>query len=231
MPSSMIDHIQWMEQPLLWAERCRGRSLVWTPDANWFINDPLGPVPHTHDDATEIAFLAQGSMEIEVGGSKRLYGPGDFILMPPNKFHDYWFKGQDAVCLFVVVAPNHKYSRFRTRDFPPGAHEGDAFFANVWEDRPLPSDEFFLSERGTLAPGESHEMRALPLQDRVLYVLKGTAHLQMGTLSGPLTANQYQHIPATVRHQISNPGYEPLHYFSLIITDPATAKGTQIKDL
>lgn len=225
-----IDYKTWMEQPLLWAERCRGRSLVWTPEANWFINDPLGPVPHTHDDASEIVFLAQGSMEIEVGASKRLYKPGDFLLMPPNKFHNYWFKGEDPVCLFVVVAPNHKYHRFRTKDFPAGAHEGDAPYANVWESSQLPSDEYFLCERKTLAPGASEALTALPLKDRVLYILKGTAHLTVGTLAGTLAANQYQYIPATVRHQISNPGFEPLHYFSLTITDPFTAHGTEPKE-
>lgn len=225
---TQIDYRVWMEQPLIWAERCRGRSLAWTPDANWFVNDPLGPVPHSHDDATEIALIAQGNMEILVGGSKRVYGPGDLILMPPDKFHNYWFKGSDTVCLFVVVAPNHKQARFRTQDFPPGAHEGDAPFANVFGDAPLPANQHFDCQRVVLPPGTSGPENVLNLKDRVIYVLSGTAMLRLNTLTGPLTPHQYQHIPATVRHQISNPGYEPLVYLDLVITDPMTEHGTEL---
>jgi quercetin dioxygenase-like cupin family protein len=220
----------WMKQPLIWAERCRGRGLVWTPDAKWFINDPLGHMPHSHDDASEIVFLAQGSMEILVGETKRLYRPGDFILMPPGKYHDYWFKGEDPVCLFVLVAPNHKYNRWRTKDFPPEAHQGDAPYANAFEDDALPCDEFLRSEKITLQPGESDPLSNLNLQDRVIYVLNGTAQVKLNTLSGGLAANQYLYICATNQHLISNVGYEPLTYISVIVTDPYTAKGTLPKD-
>lgn len=222
-----INYQAWMTQPLIWAERCRGRGLVWTPDASWFINDPLGPKPHSHDDASEILFIAQGSMEIEVGGSKRIYNAGDLILMPPDKFHNYWFKGDETVCLFVAVAPNHKYNRWRLKDFKPGAHEGDAPFANAFQTDQLPSDSYFESKRITLNPGESEGLQNFNLQDRIVYVLSGTASVTVNTLSGPLTAHQYLHIPATSRHEISNPGYEPLVYMSFIITDPHTARSTE----
>jgi quercetin dioxygenase-like cupin family protein len=223
-----IEHTTWMEQPLIWAERCRGRSLAWTPDANWFVNDPLGPVPHSHDDATEIALLAQGQMEILVGGTKRVYGPGDLIIMPPDKFHNYWFKGEDTVCLFVLVAPNHKYARFRTQDYRPGANEGDAHFASVFGNDSLPSNQHFATERVILPPGASTPETMFKLKDTVIYVLSGTAMLRMNTLAGPLAAHQYQHIPATVRFQISNPGYEPLVYLTFTITDPFTEHGTEL---
>ena len=98
-----IDYEAWMTQPRMLAERCRGLPLIWTPDARWFNNDWLGPTPHVHDDATEFAYLAQGSLEIEIGGSKRVYRPGDVLLMPPKKYHNYWFSGSDPVCFFVVV--------------------------------------------------------------------------------------------------------------------------------
>jgi mannose-6-phosphate isomerase-like protein (cupin superfamily) len=222
-----IDYKTWMNQPLIWAERCRGRSLVWTPDAAWFINDPLGPVPHYHDDATEIAYMAQGQLEIEIGGVKRLYGPGDFILMPPYKYHNYWFKGSDTVCFFVAVAPNHKYKRFTTKGFQPEHYTGDAPYANVYKDEPLPSDHHFGCEKVTLAPGAAETPAYHELKDRIIYIVSGAAHLRLNTLSGPLAANQYQHIPATTHHQISNPGYEPLVYISMVITDPYTAHGTE----
>lgn len=224
-----IDLEQWMAQPRMLAERVRGLPLIWTPDVKWFNNDWLGPTPHVHDDATEIAFLAQGSLEIEIGGSKRVYHPGDFIMMPPGKYHNYWFSGSEPVAFFVAVAPNHKYNRLRAKDFTPDNFEGDALYANVQGDAPLPSDRHFACERVTLAPGQSEGPRRLDLQDRIVYVVSGTATVQANRLAGGLAANNYLHLPATTPHQISNGGYEPLVFISLVVTDPFTAHGTVLE--
>jgi quercetin dioxygenase-like cupin family protein len=226
---SNIDYKAWMAQPRMLAERCRGLPLIWTPDVNWFNNDWLGPTPHVHDDATEIAFMAQGSLEIEVGGSKRIYKTGDFIMMPPKKYHNYWFKGSDPVCFWVVVAPNHKYNRLRAKDFTPDSFEGDAPFANVFETDKLPSNEHFISERVTLQAGEDLPPQQLDLQDRVIYIVSGTAQVQSNFLSGGMAANQYLYIPASTRHQIRNAGFQPLVFISLTITYPFTAHGTTLE--
>lgn len=216
----------WMAQPRIFAERCRGLPLIWTPDVNWFNNDWLGPTPHVHDDATEIGFMAQGQLEIQVGGSKRVYGPGDFMIMPPNKYHNYWFVGDDPVCFFVAVGPNHKYKRLRHENFTPDNFEGDAPYANVFTSDTLPSNEHFACEKITLQPGMSEGARTIDLRERIVYIVQGTANLRFHTLSGTLATNQYQHIPATTPHEISNAGYVPLIFISMIITDPYTAKGT-----
>ena len=225
-----IDYIKWMKQPLIWGERTRGRGLVWTAESDWFINDPLGHKPHLHEDAGEILFLAQGSMEIEAGGTKRVYQAGDFLLVPTDKYHDYWFRGDATVCLFVVVAPNHKHRRWKTSNFPQEAHEGEIQVVNVYTDDELPSDEFFTCAKTTLSPGESDDITYLELQDRIIYVLEGSAQLTVNTLAGPLAPHQYQYIPATCEHEIHNSGYMPLTYISLIITDPMTAQGTEPQD-
>jgi quercetin dioxygenase-like cupin family protein len=225
-----IDHAAWMQQPRMLAERCRGLPLIWTPDVTWFNNDWLGPVPHVHDDATEIGFLAQGSLEIQIGGSKRVYSTGDFVLMPPGKFHNYWFKGDETVCFFVAVAPNHKHSRLRTKNFTPDAYEGDAPYANVHTSDALPSNEHFQSTKVALPAGAADQPCMFDKNDRILYVVSGTAHVRVNTLSGTLAANQYQHIPATTPHQISNPGYEPLIVISMVITDPFTAHSTVLQE-
>lgn len=221
---SKIDYKAWMEQPRMLNERCRGLPLVWTPDVKWFNNDWLGPTPHVHDQATEIGFLAQGSLEIQIGGSKRVYKTGDFMIMPPNKYHNYWFAGDETVCFFVVVAPNHKYNRLRHKDFTPDNYEGDAPYANVYESDVLPSNEHFKTDKVTLQAGETEGIRKLDTQDRVIYIVSGSAQIQVNTLGGVLAANRYQLIPATTPHQITNAGFEPLVYISLIITDPFTAK-------
>ena len=227
---SKIDHKAWMEQPRMLNERCRGLPLIWTPDVKWFNNDWLGPTPHVHDEATEIGFLAQGSLEIQIGGSKRVYKAGDFMIMPPNKYHNYWFAGDETVCFFVVVAPNHKYNRLRHKDFTPDNYEGDAPYANVYESDTLPSNEHFKTDKVTLQPGESEGTRKLDTQDRVIYIVSGSANIQVNTLGGVLAANRYQLIPATTPHQITNAGFEPLFYISLIITDPCTANPVLVHD-
>jgi quercetin dioxygenase-like cupin family protein len=222
-----IDIEAWMKQPLIWAERVRGRSLGWTPDADWFVNDPLGPVPHCHVEASEIGYLAQGSLEIEIGGTKRIYTAGDFILMPPNKYHNYWFKGNDPVAFFVVVAPNHKYTRFHTKDFTPDMFEGNAPYANVFETDDLPSDDHFESRAITLQPGEGEPETVLEVRERVIYVVQGQLAVRSGVMSGALAANQYIHIPATTPHELKNTSFEPVRFISLVITDPYTAHGTE----
>jgi hypothetical protein len=50
----------------------------------------------------------------------------------------------------------------------------------------------------------------------------------MNSMTGPLAAHQYQHIPATAHFEISYPGYEPLAYLASTITDPFTAHGTEL---
>ena len=202
-----------MAQPRMLAERCRGLPLIWTPDVKLpcFNNDWLGPTPHVHDDATEIAYLAQGSLEIEIGGSKRVYQPGDFDDHAAQEVSQLLVQaGATRSRFFVVVAPNHKHNRLRTKDFTPDLFEGDAPHANVWAGEPLPSNEHFQCERVSLMPGESDGPRVLDTQDRVVYVVSGTAQVQVNALSGGLAANQYVHIPGTTPHQIRNAGYEPL---------------------
>jgi mannose-6-phosphate isomerase-like protein (cupin superfamily) len=107
-------------------------------------------------------------------------------------------------------------------------HQGDAQFVNLFQTDNLHPIRISNARRLTPATGESRSART-ELNDRVIYVLSGEAHLKVGTLSGPLPPHQYQHIPATTWHQIGNPGYEPLVYLSLIVTDPDTAHGTEAR--
>src|SRR5512135_441408 len=118
------DYRAWMKQPLIWTERIRSRALVWTPEANWFINDPVGHLPHLHQGASEIVYIAAGQMEIQVGAAKHRVGPGDLLFMPPDKYQDYWLIGKETVCLFVLVVPNIKEARWTYVGFPPEAFEG-----------------------------------------------------------------------------------------------------------
>jgi mannose-6-phosphate isomerase-like protein (cupin superfamily) len=127
----------------------------------------------------------------------------------------------------VVVAPKH--NRLRHKDFTSDDYEGDAPYANIFESDSLPSNEHFQADKVTLQPGESAGQQVFALQDRVIYIVSGTAQVQVNDLAGGLAANRYLHIPATTPHTIRNAGFEPLVYLSLVITDPFTAHGTVLE--
>jgi mannose-6-phosphate isomerase-like protein (cupin superfamily) len=128
------------------------------------------------------------------------------------------------------VGPNHKYKRLRHDGFVQENHEGDAPYANVYESDTLPSNEHFEVQKVTLLPGEKELPHYVVNRDRIIYIVSGTAGLQMNTLSGSLAANQYQHIPASTPHQVSNAGFTPLIYISMIVTDPETVRGANMEE-
>jgi mannose-6-phosphate isomerase-like protein (cupin superfamily) len=214
---------QWMRQPLVWTERIRSRALVWTTDANWFVNDPLGPLPHSHDDASEIIYIASGQMEIQVGASKQHVGPGDLLFMPPDRYHNYWLVGDETVCLYVLVVPNHKHARWRYKDFKPGAFEGDAPLKNAFAPDAhdtMPSDERIQTNVRVLDVGAATEWMQESVKEKMIYVLDGMARIEIEHLGGELNANDYQHVPSTHRHRIVNTGQTALRYFEFVCFDP-----------
>jgi mannose-6-phosphate isomerase-like protein (cupin superfamily) len=213
----------WMQQPLIWTERMRSRALVWTPDANWFINDPLGPLPHSHDDASEIIYIAAGHMDIQVGETKQRVGPGDLLFMPPDRYHNYWLVGDETVCLYVLVVPNHKQARWRYKDFKPGAYEGHAPMQNAFTDdslRGMPSDERISVNVRLLEPGASVTPDVEKFKEKMIYVLEGEMSIKIEHVAGVLKSNDYQHVPAQHRHSYHNSGTAPLRYFEFICFDP-----------
>jgi mannose-6-phosphate isomerase-like protein (cupin superfamily) len=214
---------EWMKQPLIWTERIRSRALVWTPDAHWFINDPLGPLPHAHDDASEIIYIAAGQMDIQVGASKQRVGPGELLFMPPDRYHNYWLVGDETVCLYVLVTPNHKYARWRYKDFKPGAFEGHAPMKSAFLDDSLvsmPSDERITTNVRVMEVGQDTGWLIESVKEKMIYILEGIAKIEIEKLSGTLRPNDYEHVPAQHRHRISNAGQEPLRYFEFVCFDP-----------
>lgn len=214
---------EWMQQPLIWTERMRSRALVWTPDAHWFINDPLGPLPHSHDDASEIIYIAAGHMDIQVGETKQRVGPGELLFMPPDRYHNYWLVGDETVCLYVLVVPNHKHARWRYKDFKPGAFEGHAPMKSAFAEdstESMPSDERISTNVRVLEAGASTEWMSEQIREKMIYILEGEMHIEIAHVNGDLKANDYQHVPAQHRHRFTNTGSGPLRYFEFICFDP-----------
>jgi quercetin dioxygenase-like cupin family protein len=224
------DYREWMKQPLIWTERIRSRALVWTPDAHWFINDPLGPLPHAHDDATEIIYIAAGQMDIQVGESKQRVRPGDLLFMPPDRYHNYWLVGDETACMYVLVTPNHKMARWRYKDFKPGAFEGHAPVANVFKNEPLPGDERITANVRELAPGASTERSVESVREKMIYVLEGRGEIEIERMCGVLNPNDYQHVPSTHHHRITNTGEANLKYLEFVCFDPTAPVAIRPED-
>ena len=225
------DYREWMQQPFIFTERIRSRALVWTPEAHWFINDPLGPLPHAHDDATEIIYIAAGQMDIQVGESKQRVVPGDFLLMPPDRFHNYWLAGDETACMYVLVVPNHKQARWRYKDFKPGSFEGHAPVASVIRGGPMPSDERITTHVCQLARDESTDTSVESVREKMIYVLEGNGTIEIERMRGEIKPNDYQHVPSTHRHRITNTGKAPLKYLEMVCFDPTAPVAIRPEDM
>ncbi len=213
-----LDHMAWRRQPPIRSERARAAPLVWFPGADWFDMPWSGPTPHLHDQATEIGYLASGSLELEVGASTRTLSPGDFVIIPPDRHHSCRLVGDAIACLFIAVAPDHRHQRLRQQGFQSVNYDGGAPCANLAGDDPLPANEHFQADRVVVAAGAALPPAIDPLHERILYVVAGAAAVRIGPLAGTLATNRYAHIPAATPHELSNAGPDALVLLSLVVT-------------
>jgi mannose-6-phosphate isomerase-like protein (cupin superfamily) len=203
---------RWAEQTMIWTERQRGRPLYWPAGASWFANDPLGPHPHTHPDASEIYFVETGTLALTVGRQELVMRAGDFCLIPPNTFHDPRNGGDDDLGLFVIVAPNWRDRRWKIDGFEDADFDGTASVARTEAVGPLPSDLEIGAE--VVGAGSGPESASSP-HERVLYVLAGQLDLALDHLSGRLGPGEYVHVPAGASSTVSQAGSSPVRLLSI----------------
>lgn len=212
---------QWAAQQLFWSERCRGRALLWPRGADWFSNDPLGHAPHTHPDASEIYFVAAGRARVTVGRTDVELGPGGYLLIPADTYHDPMNAGLADLCLFVVVAPNWRERRWKPDGFDDNDFRGTPCVDDVGTDGPLPSDARLSAAVLRLEPGTEENVDRQADADRIIYVLQGEAEVEVGRLAGKLQAHEYLLISGFERHRLRSLGRERLRYLSIWARDPA----------
>ncbi len=73
----------------------RVRFLARSPDRPVAVMDSTvppgfpGPVRHRHARMTDIFFVLEGTLAFDLGGERRLLGPGAFVLVPPGVAHTF----------------------------------------------------------------------------------------------------------------------------------------------
>jgi mannose-6-phosphate isomerase-like protein (cupin superfamily) len=68
-----------------------------------------------------------------------------------------------------------------------------------------------------LRPGKASQKHFHPVAEESYYILKGTAHLQIGAEGASLSPGQVVLIPPGQVHQISNPGEEDLEFLAICV--------------
>ena len=119
-PDGSVDPDAWVAQPYFFSERTRGKALYWPAGRDWFANDPLPPIAHSHPGAAEVYFVVEGNLEVTVGSTSFVMGELDFCLIPTGAFHDPFGTNGTDCCMWCVVAPNWRGHRLQTEKFGAG---------------------------------------------------------------------------------------------------------------
>jgi len=224
----------WMEQHLPFTEIKRGGATVWPKGGNGLIGDSLGPVLHSHDNASEIFYFLAGRCRLEIGDTEEFFEAGDFILVPPDVPHNLWNAGEDELLVFWLVAPNFIQNKWRTENFVPGAMKRRGVRARVENGADLPSDknirtqfihltsnvqqrtkepQFAARQHGgsVLSKGQVSELLRLQsrtgdAQEAVIYIVEGDAQVQVGKLGGVLHPNEFVNVQTGTDYSVAPVG-------------------------
>ena len=64
-----------------------------------------GPVIHRHAWTTDAFYVLEGTLAVELGGERRLLGPGAFVLVPPGVAHTFANPGHEPARFLNVQQP------------------------------------------------------------------------------------------------------------------------------
>jgi uncharacterized RmlC-like cupin family protein len=123
--------------------------------------------------------------------------------VPPQVPHNLWNAGDEALCVFWLVAPNFVNNKWRTDNFPPGAMTLRASRSRVEIGVELPSDDKIRSQLLNLTDS-SARLSGLTIeqQEAVIYLVAGQAEVKVGKLGGILTPHDFIHVPVATTYSI-----------------------------
>jgi mannose-6-phosphate isomerase-like protein (cupin superfamily) len=161
---------------------------------------------HLHDGASEIFYFVAGRCRLEIGNAEALFGPGDFVLVPPGVPHNLWNGGEDDLLVFWIVAPNVVNNKWRTAEFPPGAMDRRALPSHLERGVDLPSDANIRTRLLTLSESSGQSTRTAEGQEAIIYLTEGQATVTVGRLGGTLQANEFVHVPVHTAYSVTATG-------------------------
>lgn len=107
----------------------------------WEIVSPQGTFvpPHIHTVEDEFIYVAEGELEVMIGGEMHRAGVGDLIKMPKNVPHGIWQRGKQATrTLWTVVPAGKMESLFRALGALPANQPPDpARIAQIFTEHDL----------------------------------------------------------------------------------------------
>ncbi len=89
----------------------RLRVLAQSPDQPLAIMDSVvppgfaGPVRHRHARMTDIFYVLEGQLTLDLAGERHLLGPGSFVLVPPGVIHTFANPGSAPVRFLEIMQP------------------------------------------------------------------------------------------------------------------------------
>ncbi len=189
------------------SEIVRGGAAVWPKGARRLLGDPLGPIMHSHDLATEIFFFVSGRCRLEIGDSAELYVPGDVVLIPPDVPHNFWNADEEDLLVFWLVAPHFVSNKWRTENFVKGAMQLRAVRTHVQAGMNLLGNDHINMR--IVIPGEAAVGCTTEGSEAVIYMAAGSAAVEVGHLSGALAAHQFVHVSTHTPYSVT-PGQNSL---------------------
>ncbi len=201
-----MDWHAWIAQHTPFTEIQRGGATVRPAGGKGLIGDSLGPIMHIHDNASEIFYFISGRCRLEIANSEEIFGPGDFVLVPPEVPHNLWNAGDDDLLVFWLVAPNVVTNKWRTDNFPPGAMDRRAVRGRVEQGTQPPSDTNICTRNIYLSAGTLHAGHTAERQEAVIYLIEGQADVKVGKLVGTLAANDFIHVPVDTDYAVESVG-------------------------
>ncbi len=90
----------------------RLRLLAQSPDQPIAITDSTvppgfpGPVRHRHASMTDIFYVLEGELALDLEGDWRILGPGSFVLVPPGVIHTFANRGSVPARFLNIYQPS-----------------------------------------------------------------------------------------------------------------------------
>jgi quercetin dioxygenase-like cupin family protein len=117
----------------------RMRLLVQSPDQPIAVTDSTvppgfpGPLRHRHAQMTDIFYVLEGELAVELEGEWHILGPGSFVLVPPGVAHTFANRSSAPARVLNIMQPagNEQYLKEAVKRMAEGRPWSPAEMAEI----------------------------------------------------------------------------------------------------